>query len=207
VEGLGKMKKNNKKAVFELSEYFDYPLTKTEFKIAKQLYIEKITNSSFSFSPTSNIIELLKLVKRNEVEIGPYKGLTVFESLNRIGSDLVLLTGAERLFNNEIEGIYPETIELKLGNKAGFDIVVKTMDGKTIYGEGYNVAKSFCKFKTRQTIDKFEKSDNVKSSKKAIILINKDVETEIREYKNKKTENLKNKNGLEIVYVFCEIEN
>ena len=193
--------------IFELSEYFDSPLTKTEFDKAKQLYYETITNSSFSFSPTSNIIDLLKLVKRNEVEIGPYKGLTVFESLNRIGSDLVLLSGAAKLFNNEIEGISPKTIELKLGNKAGFDIIVKTIDGAIVYGEGYNVAKSFCKFKTRQTIDKLHKSDDVKSSKKAIILINDDVKSEIENYRNKKEKELKNTHGLEIVYVFCEIEN
>ena len=202
--------KNNNKlntTIFELLEYFDAPLTKKEFYKAKQLYCEAITNNSFSFSPTSNIIDLLKLVKRNEVEIGPYKGLTVFESLNRIGSDLVLLSGTEKLFNNEIEGIYPKTIELKLGNKAGFDIIVKTIDGTIIYGEGYNVAKSFCKFKTRHTIDKFDKSDEVKSCKKAIILINEDVKSEIKNYKNKKTEKLKIENDLEIVYVFCEIEN
>jgi hypothetical protein len=202
------MENNNKinTTIFELSNQFDSPLTKTEFKIAKELYLEKITNSSFSIAPTSNIIDLLKLVKRNEVEIGPYKGLTVFESLNRIGSDLVLLSGAESLFNNEIEGIYPETIELKLGNKAGFDIIIKTIEGVIIYGEGYNVAKSFCKFKTRQTIDKFYKSNEVTSSKKAIILINKDVETEIKKYRNKKEKELRSLYGLEIVYVFCEIE-
>jgi len=194
-------------SIFELSKQFDSPLTKIEFKKAKQLYYEAITNNAFSFSPTSNIIDLLKLVKRNAVEIGPYKGLTVFESLNRIGSDLVLLSGTEKLFNNEIEGIFPKTIELKLGNKAGFDIIVKTIDGTIIYGEGYNVAKSFCKFKTRQTIDKFHKSDEVKSCKKAIILINDDVKSEIENYKNKNAEELKSKYGLEIVYVFCEIEN
>jgi hypothetical protein len=193
--------------IFELSEYFDSPLTKTEFKKAKQLYCEAITNNTFSFSPTSNIIDLLKLVKRNAVEIGPYKGLTVFESLNRIGSDLVLLSGAEKLFNNEIEGIFPKTIELKLGNKSGFDIIVKTIDGTIIYGEGYNVAKSFCKFKTRQTIDKLGDSDEVKSSKKAIILINDDVKSEIEKYRNKKEVELKDIHGVEIVYVFCKIQN
>lgn len=193
--------------IFELSEYFDSPLTKTEFNIAKQLYCEAITNNTFSFSPTSNIIDLLKLVKRNEVEIGPYKGLTVFESLNRIGSDLVLLSGAEKLFNNDIEGIFPKTIELKLGNKAGFDVIVKTIEGTIIYGEGYNVAKSFCKFKTRQTIDKLYKSEEVKSSKKAIILINDDVKSEIEKYRNKKAVELKNMHGVEIVYVFCKIQN
>lgn len=195
------------KTIFELSKHFDSPLTKAEFNKAKQLYCEAITNNSFSFSSTSNIIDLLKLVKRNEVEIGPYKGLTVFESLNRIGSDLVLLSGAERLFNNEIEGIYPNTIELKLGNKAGFDIIVKTIDGTIIYGEGYNVAKSFCKFKTRKTIDKLYESKDVRSTKKAIILINDDVKSEIENYKNKNAEELKSKYGLEIVYVFCKIEN
>jgi hypothetical protein len=191
---------------FELSKYFDSPLTKTEFNKAKQLYYKAITYNSFSFSSTSNIIDLLKLVKRNTVEIGPYRGLTVFESLNRIGSDLVLLYGANRLFNNKIDGIYPKTIELKLGNKAGFDIIVKTIDETIIYGEGYNVAKSFCKFKTRQTIDKFYKSNEVKSSKKVLILMNKDVETEITKYRNKKEAELKSQYGLEIVYVFCEIE-
>lgn len=194
-------------SIFELSKQFDSPLTKTEFNIAKQLYCEAITNNTFSFSPTSNIIDLLKLVKRNEVEIGPYKGLTVFESLNRIGSDLVLLSGAEKLFNNDIEGIFPKTIELKLGNKAGFDVIVKTIEGTIIYGEGYNVAKSFCKFKTRQTIDKLYKSEEVKSSKKAIILINDDVKSEIEKYRNKKAVELKNMHGVEIVYVFCKIQN
>ena len=64
--------------------------------------------------------------------------MSVFEALNRIGSDLVLLSGAEKLFTSEIP---PENILLRMGNTQGFDFEVLYKGNKKVYGEAFNAAK------------------------------------------------------------------
>ena len=175
------------KETFTLSETFDKDLDKKSFAKAKKVYCNSIRENDFSILEDKNLVTLIKTIKRQPDIIGPYIDLTPFEVLNRIGSDLVLLAGAEKLFNNEVPSIIPLTIKLNMGNKAGEDITIRTED-HIIYGEAFNAAPSFCKTKMRQSIDKiFEGFDKGKfTEKQAVVFYNADVESEIRDYKNQK---------------------
>lgn len=141
----------------------------------------------------TNLIELIKTIKRTPDQIGPYQDLTPFEVLNRIGSDLVLLAGAEKIFNNEVPSIKPTKILLNMGNKAGYDIEIDAEQGK-IYGEAFNAATSFCKVKMRQSIDKLlegSRKEEVYSQGQAVVFYNADIEKTIKAYKNQKDKSCK----------------
>lgn len=194
------MSKNN----FLLHTYFCKPLNFEEFKLAKSKYFESIDSNTFSLPSSNNLRQMITSLKRDSVAIGPYKNLSVFEILNRIGSDLVLLSGAEKLFNNSISTITPDTVELCMGNIAGYDIVINTIEGEVINGEAFNVAKSFCKVKLRSTIKKLLKDENTSTTKRAIIMINSDMEEFIRTYNNLQLSSLKI-NDFFIEYIYCEV--
>jgi hypothetical protein len=197
------------KNTFLMHNCFEKPLSKKAFEEAKSAYLTLIEKNNYSMKATTSIYELIKNVKRSPATIGPYKDISVFEALNRIGSDLVLLEGAEKLFNGEIESIKPKSIELRMGNKHGFDFTVTLDDDSEILGEAFNAAESFCKHKYRQAIDKFanEKLDEwtkILKSKKGILFINQEVEATIKQYKNKKEGELEKKD-ITIYKVYCDL--
>lgn len=176
---------------FTLHDYFNDYLDQNDFCKAKDKYRDSIRQNCFSMAENRNLVELIKRIKRTPDEIGPYHNLTPFEALNRIGSDLVLLAGADQLFNNKIPSIKPEKILLKMGNKAGYDVEIKTETG-TIYGEAFNAAESFCKVKMRQSIDKLldgERSMDVKKEGQTVIFYNADIKETIENYHNQKDNN------------------
>lgn len=191
---------------FILYDKFNTPLTKQEFSKARLLYLNCIVNNKFSLPASSAIIEQIQLVKRQPKEIGPYKNLSVFEALNRIASDLVLLEGARLMFNGKIPEIIPNTIKLNMGNKSGFDFIVNTTRNKTVYGEAFNVAHSFAKVKMRQTIDKIVKYTSLHKTNQAIIFCNKEVKQTLLKYKNEKEEKLLQQQFV-IHKLFCDYEN
>lgn len=176
------------KETFILSKLFDKALNKEAFYKAKAAYCKTILENDFSIVQSKNLVNLIKTIKRSPDIIGPYKDLTPFEVLNRIGSDLVLLAGAEKLFNNEISSIDPETIKLNMGNKAGADISILTIEGELIYGEAFNAAASFCKAKMRQSINKIYDGFDGKehSLSQSVVFYNSDVENILSTYKNKR---------------------
>lgn len=153
---------------FLLYDKFEEPLNYDSFKEAQQAYLKAIKESTFYFECTTDIFELIKNVKRTTAHIGPYEDLTPFEALNRIGSDLVLLVGAEMLFKG-YNGIKADSIKLNMSNKDGFDMAVKTTEKGIIYGEAFNAAASFCKQKFRNAVKKLEKESE------GIILFNSDI--------------------------------
>lgn len=134
---------------------------------------------------------MIQFVKRHKQQVGPYIKISVFEALNRIGSDLVLLSGATKLFNGELDGIKPETIQLRMGAIRGFDFEVTLKNKKVLYGEAFNAAESFCKEKMRQTIHKLIDDNPDKKAKEGIVFINEEVKSVIENYANKKEINSK----------------
>jgi hypothetical protein len=185
------------KKTFELWETFDRHLDKEAFFQAKKQYCNAIINNDFSIQKSKNLVDIIESIKRNPSKIGPYKNLTPFEVLNRIGSDLVLLAGAEKLFNNEISSIELDTIKLNMGNKGGPDIEIITQEGETVYGEAFNAAASFCKQKMRSCINIILnrlKEPNV-SVAQAVIFYNNDIESNVSKdnYFNKREEELNKK--------------
>jgi hypothetical protein len=197
------------KSKFILHDLFHEPMNYEQFKHAKEQYLLSITDHPLEKLDHSDTVDLIKMTKRTLGKIGPYRSLTVFESLNRIASDLVLLSGAEKLFENEIKDIGPKEICLKMGNIAGYDIIIETTNGDIIYGEAFNSAPSFCKTKMRDSINKLitgDKSEEVLSKNKAVIICNKDVEEKLTLYTNKALEKLKSDQGFQLHTVYCDYE-
>lgn len=197
------------KNTFLLHNCFEKSLSKKAFEEAKSAYLTLIEKNNYSMKATISIYELIKNVKRSPATIGPYKDISVFEALNRIGSDLVLLEGAEKLFNGEIESIKPKSIELRMGNKHGFDFTVTLDDDSEILGEAFNAAESFCEHKYRQAINKFtdellKEDSNIFESKKCILFINQEVKAKLEQYKNKKESELEKKD-ITIYKVYCDL--
>ncbi|RED42918.1 hypothetical protein DFQ10_107103 [Winogradskyella eximia] len=197
------MSKSNK---FILHDIFNEPLNEEAFNNAKKEYLKSIKENVFTLPSSNNILEQIKLVKRTPQIIGPYKELTVFETLNRIGSDLVLLSGAEQLFKGIIKDIKPKTIQLNMGNKSGFDFIVTTINNEVINGEAFNAAASFAKVKMRQTIDKLTKDIAIHKSNKTIIFCNSDIKAIINGYKNQIEKEVLETSDFIIHKVFCDYE-
>lgn len=191
---------------FLLESYFKEPLNRREFDYAKTIYLENLKNQTFQFPITSDILEQIKLVKRTPETIGPYVGLTVFESLNRIASDLVILAGAQNLFNEFFKSIKPKSIQLNMGNKGGHDFTVITENGLVIYGEAFNAAQSFAIPKMRQTIDKIYKNNEIHKSQQAIIFYNSELQSIIENYVNQKEISMKEKQDFRIIKMPCDYE-
>jgi len=185
---------------FLLHEKFKNPLNKEEFIEAKKLYLEFITTNEYEIKATKDIFQLIQNIKRSPEKIGPYQNMSVFEALNRIGSDLVLLSGAEKLFTSEIP---PENILLRMGNTQGFDFEVLYKGNKKVYGEAFNAAKSFCKHKMRQAIDKLVDKNPDKKATSAIIFINEEMKGFLENYKNKKE--TKNEKTIKIQKIYCNV--
>lgn len=171
---------------FILNDIFNVPLSKVEFLKAKDAYLNALRENQFSIQKSSDIYDLIRKIKRSPERIGPYQNISVFEALNRIGSDLILLSGAEKLFNGDEPKINPKTIELRMGNTHGFDFVVNLGKNKEIYGEAFNAATSFCKQKMRQAIHKLIDKNPDKRAKAGIVFINEEVREIIKKYINNK---------------------
>jgi len=148
-----------------------------------------LTENKYAIKNADTIYDLIDNIKRTPEKVGPYKDISVFEALNRIGSDLVLLSGATLLFNGEIKGIVPKNIHLKMGTTHGFDFEVILKDDKKILGEAFNAAESFCKFKMRQAIHKLIDKNPDVNSKEGIVFINAEVKNTIEKYENTKEAN------------------
>ena len=188
---------------FLLHKEFSGPLDFKGFKAAQRKYLQLVDDNAYSPTRTKNIYELIQEIKRAPKEIGPYVKISVFEALNRIGSDLVLLSGSEQLFERKVQGIIPRTIHLKMGNTRGFDFEVTLQDGTVIYGEAFNAAESFCKEKMRQAIEKVIKKNEDPRARKAIIMVNDDVREIIEDYNNKLEK--ANQSQFEILKVYCKV--
>lgn len=180
---------------FILYDIFKEALSKKDFEKAKTAYLKSLKENKYVIKNAKTIYDLIKNTKRSPEKIGPYQHISVFEALNRIGSDLVLLSGATKLFNGELRDISPQKIHLKMGTTHGFDFEVFLENGKVIYGEAFNAAESFCKQKMREAIHKL--IDNNASD--AIVFINEEVKRDIERYVNKKEVDSK----IKIHRVYC----
>ncbi len=178
---------------FILHDTFNKPLLKNELAEATLLYLNLLKENKYAIKNSSTIYELIESIKRTPENIGPYQHISVFEALNRIGSDLVLLSGAAELFVKGINRKEIQKIHLKMGNIRGFDLEVFLTDGNVIYGEAFNASPSFCKEKMRQAIIKLMDQNPDKNASEVIVFINEEVESILKGFisKNERTSKLK----------------
>lgn len=116
-------------------------------------------------------LELLTLLKREKVGIGPYPEVTLFEAANRILSDLVILNGVAGLLREKTFPFTEYTVEFGNEDRNGFDIRASA-DGKFLIGEAFNVAQSFFQGKKRTALRKLRQSEA--SADYKIIMFNSD---------------------------------
>ena len=110
--------------------------------------------------PVSLFIEL----KRGRVEGGPYNGVSLFETANRVMSDFVVLFAAARLLERPLPGLPLEQlggIEMKLGTQDGFDLRSRLSGGGMVLGECFNVARSFFGQKRLRSVRGLEEEPGV----------------------------------------------
>lgn len=163
-----------KSTTFLLNDEFKGFLKPEELRKNTKKYLTLMKKHTFSISSDCSLFELINEVKRTPSNVGPYHEISLFEALNRIASDLVLLKGASMLFNDSQYGdIGAKAIRLRMGTTHGFDFEVKTRTG-LIMGEAFNAAPSFCRIKHRQAVKKLKEDG---TSQAGIIFSNVEVKS------------------------------
>lgn len=109
-----------------------------------------------------DLLSLMKSLKRDKIGKGPYPDVSIFESANRIMTDLVILFGAKTVLDGKIEeliGVSELLVEYGNENKNAHDIIGKKDNGNVLFvGEAFNVATSYFAPKKSSTTKKFKES-------------------------------------------------
>ena len=119
-------------------------------------------------------MRLLESLKREQLDHGPYRGVTLFEAAYRIMSDMVILRGVHWLLKNREFTFHEYTVELGNEDRNGFDIRASA-DGATLVGEAFNVAPSFYQIKKRSAVRKLIAKGHEANHR--IVLVNSDAVT------------------------------
>jgi len=150
----------------------DTELTKDNINKVIDKYKELLKDFPLTIN-SSNILKLLQLLKRENIGKGPYPNVSMFEAINRIMTDLVILCGVKELLYKGLEGIIFNKINVEYGhnNKQLHDIMAYENE-ITLHGEAFNVSKSLFQTKKRTSLKKLQK--NIKGNTKLIIIFNND---------------------------------
>jgi hypothetical protein len=108
-----------------------------------------------------NGLALIEELKRGKSGFGPYPKVSLFESANRIMTDLVILHGVRWLLFKSNFDFKSYVVEYGNENNNGFDIRASG-GGRTLIGEAFNVAPSFFQGKKAAMLKKLridEKAD------------------------------------------------
>ena len=138
-------------STYLLHHDFNRMLSFSELTEVTAVYNMAIENANFTI-PKFDTLKFMLWAKREKITFGPYQNLTFFEISNRIYSDLVLLEAAQILFQYH----HIKSIQLKMSNHSGNDIIVMDKDNKEIIGEAFNTAHSFFQIKLRSELKKFK---------------------------------------------------
>jgi hypothetical protein len=149
--------------------------TVTEANLQKAIddYLAKLRTLQTRIEEGSPYDLLLRL-KRTPVDGGPYPGVSVFETANRVLSDLVILFGLRRLFSGaDIAGVrFPfQTYLIALGTQSGPDLQAE--EGPlSLRGEAFNVASTFYQTKRAQALRRLRTQSPMPTHR--IVLFNSD---------------------------------
>ena len=125
----------------------------------------------------ANIFQMLTDLKRKKMESGPYPNVTLFESANRIMSDLTILYGIKALLDGAIIGIDFDEYCVEFGHDNYNENDISARDGRNkLIGEGFNVAKSFFQPKKTSALKKMRKQ--ISGNDKLILIYNSDAVSE-----------------------------
>ena len=146
---------NIRSETFLLAQSFKEALSFKELVEVIKEYNNSIANSNLFF-PNQETLQIMYWAKREKISFGPYQNLTFFEISNRIYSDFVLLEAAQILFKE----YFIKSIQLKMSNHSGSDLVVIDKNNNEIEGEAFNTAPSFFQIKMRNELNKIKKNNN-----------------------------------------------
>ena len=116
-------------------------------------------------------LSLFQTLKREQVGIGPYPHVTLFEAANRIMTDLVILHGVKWLLKTQAFPFDAYVVEYGNEDSNDHDITAENED-KKLAGEAFNVAPSFFQGKKASMLKKLRKPENISDYK--IIMANSD---------------------------------
>ena len=112
-------------------------------------------------------------MKRGELEAGTYPNVSLYESGNRIMSDLTILNGVKALLNGEVDGIDFDEYIVEYGNDDYNDNDITAIKGEIkLIGEGFNVSKSSFQSKKKRSLDKMKNQKN--KGDKLLLIYNSD---------------------------------
>lgn len=136
---------------------------------------------------SENILEMLTDLKRKKIGFGPYPNVTLFESANRIMSDLTLLQGIKVILDGAIPEINFDEYEVEFGHDNYNDNDISATDGNIkLIGEGFNVAQSFFQSKKASSLRKMR--SQIKENDKILLIYNFDAVSESYQPKPKENE-------------------
>jgi hypothetical protein len=141
----------------------DFPrnLNINNIEMVINTYLKLIDDLPMSLSFNSKY-QMLCSLKRDPIKYGPYPDVSIFESANRILSDLVILFGVRKL----LDGVFPEIgfseyrIELGTESRNAHDIMAINGEQR-LNGEAFNVSLSLFNFKKSKSLKKLEKSSTM----------------------------------------------
>ncbi len=103
-------------------------------------------------------LELCRVLKREKLGAGPYPKVSLFESANRIMSDLVIFHAVKWLLRKRAFPFRSYHVEFGHGNSAEHDIVARS-GGRILVGEVFNVANSYFPAKKGSALKKLRNSN------------------------------------------------
>lgn len=117
-------------------------------------YVQSIQNVGRTIHGL-NGLTLIEELKRGKSGFGPYPKVSLFESANRIMTDLVILHGVRWLLAKSNFGFDSYTVEYGNENNNDYDIQA-SVGGRTLIGEAFNVAPSFFQGKKTAMLKKLQ---------------------------------------------------
>jgi len=160
-------------------------LTRNNIELAISDYKKKLKEIPLTIE-AYDLLGLMNILKRQKIGKGPYPNVTIFESANRIMTDLVLLNGVKMLFSGVIKEINFSEYNVEYGNENNNEHdITATENGKKLKCEVFNVAESFFQTKKAKSLKKlreYKKDEDI-----LLIMFNKDAAPE--KYNPKRIEN------------------
>ena len=147
-------------------------LNKTNIEKAIADYLNLLKNIPLKLQ-SENVLKFLTDLKRKKLNSGPYPNVTLFESANRIMSDLTILYGIKELLNGAISDIKYDEYQVEFGHDNYNNNDIYASDGiSKLIGEGFNVAKSFFPTKKANALKKMRAQ--IEPNDKLLLIYNSD---------------------------------
>jgi hypothetical protein len=148
-------------------------LTKANINEAISAYKDSINEMDKTIT-SDTVLELLYKLKRMKTGKGPYCGVSLFEAINRIMTDLVILNGIKYILTqNDCPQLKFQEYHVDFGNSntQEHDIIAEDND-KRLIGEAFNVSESLFNLKKRKSLKKLRNNPGKKDI--ILLLYNKD---------------------------------